>query len=116
MARAGFKRSDRNKDVATRMRGLKNSLGAKKGHLDRFYHSGGLALVWHILLKYQSWVDSATYAALLEMALVGDEDVFGWHGETLGEEKSSRLRFRPTPPSPAHALSLQLNQYLCLRM
>ena len=51
MARAGFQRKDRDKDMAARMKGLKQALGTKKGLLGRFYGSGGLALVWAVLLK-----------------------------------------------------------------
>ena len=47
-------------------------------------------MVWKLLLKHASEIDEPTYAALVEMGLVGDEEAAGWH---LASDESTRLKW-----------------------
>ena len=45
----------------------------------RFHAAGGTALLCEVLERHSSWLAGGTYAALIEMLLVGDEDNVGWN-------------------------------------
>jgi hypothetical protein len=64
------------------------------------FYSTGLTLLHRSLAKHQRWVGEASYAALLEMVLVGDEDAFGWHANDAASPAWNSIADAPPPPPP----------------